>query len=236
MNPVIETLMSRKSVRDFLAKLIPEETVDQILKAAIQAPSAENQQLYRILRISDQPLKERLAAICDNQPFIAAAPLVLIFCADFQRYVDAYGQAGCDLRQPGMGEWMWAVSDCLIAAQNAVIAAESLGVGSCYIGDIMQSHVETRALLGLPEYGFPAAMVIFGYPTEQQQARKQPARTPREALINENRYERYSGKQLEVLFLAGQKIARSPTGCELFALTATTQNLVKHFRNRLRNI
>ena len=82
MHPVIESLMERKSVRAYTDQEIPEETVQQILAAAAQAPTAGNQQLYTVLRISDPEKKRRLSVSCDNQPFIAQAKLVLVFCAD----------------------------------------------------------------------------------------------------------------------------------------------------------
>ena len=70
---------------------------------------------------------------------------------------------------------MLAITDTAIAAQNAVVAAESLGIGSCYIGDIMENCEEQRRLLQLPEYVFPAVMLVFGWPTMQQKQRQKPA-------------------------------------------------------------
>ena len=117
---------------------IPEEMKDMILEAAMQAPTAGCQQLYTILDITDQNLKEALAESCDHQPFIAKAPMVLVFCADCKKWYDAYLEAGCKPRKPDVGDLMLAVTDTAIAAQNAVVAAESFGIGSCYIGDIME--------------------------------------------------------------------------------------------------
>ncbi|MFW6263737.1 MAG: nitroreductase family protein, partial [Thermotogota bacterium] len=85
MNTIIEGLMNRKSVRVFEKKEISRENKELILKAAAAAPTAGNQQLYTILDITDQALKDKLAITCDNQPFIATAPLVLIFCADVKK-------------------------------------------------------------------------------------------------------------------------------------------------------
>ena len=137
-NPITENLKSRKSVRAYEDRPIPAEAKQIILQSATEAPSAGCQQLYTILDITDPKLKETLAVTCDNQPFIARAPMVLIFCADCQKWYDAYLEAGCSPRHPGAGDLMLAVTDAAIAAQNAVTAAESLGIGSCYIGDIME--------------------------------------------------------------------------------------------------
>ena len=82
MNEIIQSLLERKSVRAYTDQEISEENVQLILNAAMQAPTAGNQQLYTILRITDQELKEKLSESCDHQPFIAEGQLVLVFCAD----------------------------------------------------------------------------------------------------------------------------------------------------------
>lgn len=200
MNEVLNQLYARKSVRVFTEKSISAEDKASILRAAAEAPTAGNQQLYTIIDVTDQRLKDKLAVSCDNQPFIAAAKMVLIFCADFQKWYDAFLDAGCAPRKPGVGDLMLAVSDTNIAAQNAVTAAESLGIGSCYIGDIMENCEIHREMLGLPEYVFPAAMLVFGYPTEQQMARKKPERADMQHIVHENGYRRMDSTELRTLF------------------------------------
>lgn len=200
MNEIIQSLYNRKSVRVFEERTISEEDKRAILLAAMEAPTAGNQQLYTILDITDQELKEKLAITCDNQPFIAKAPMVLIFCADFQKWVDAFAEGGATPRRPGSGDLMLAVEDALIAAQNAVVAAQSLGIGSCYIGDIMEQCEQHREMLHLPEYVFPAGMLVFGYPTQQQKDRQKPERCRLEDIVQENTYRRRSGEELRRMF------------------------------------
>ena len=151
-NPILQSLFDRKSVRVYEEKPIPAEMKQAILEAAAQAPSAGCQQLYTILDITKTTLKEALAESRDHQPFIAKAPLVLVFCADCKKWYDAYLEVGCTPRTPGVGDLMLAVTDTAIAAQNAVVAAESFGIGSCYIGDIMENCDTQRSLLHLPDY------------------------------------------------------------------------------------
>ncbi len=200
MNEVIESLYRRKSVRAYEDREIPEEMKQLILEAAMQAPSAGCQQLYTILDITDQKLKEALAETCDHQPFIAKAPMVLVFCADCKKWYDAYIEAGCEPRKPGVGDLMLAVTDTVIAAQNAVTAAESLGIGSCYIGDIMENCEEQRKLLQLPDYVFPAAMLVFGWPTKQQKERQKPERCDLKHIVHENAYRSMDGEELRDMF------------------------------------
>ncbi len=203
MNDTIKQLFERKSVRVFADIDISKEEKELILEAAAMAPTAGNQQLYTILDITDQELKEKLAKTCDNQPFISKAKMVLIFCADCRKWYNGFKEAGCSPRNPGTGDLLLAVSDANIAAQNAVTAAWSLGIGSCYIGDIMENCEEHRTLLNLPKYVFPAAMLVFGYPTKQQMERKKPERTKALHIVHENGYREMDGEELREMF--GQK-------------------------------
>ena len=200
MNDTIRQLNERKSVRVFLEKEIKKEDKAAILNAAFEAPTAGNQQLYTIIDVTDQGIKEKLVKTCDDQPFIASAKMVLIFCADCKKWYDAFCYAGCEPRLPDVGDLFLAFSDANIAAQNAVVAAQSLGIGSCYIGDIMENYEEQRALLGLPRYVFPAAMLVFGYPTEQQIAREKPKRADASHIVHENSYREMDASELEALF------------------------------------
>lgn len=190
MNEIIKSLKERKSVRVYQPKAIPEAEKQAILEAALQAPTAGNMTLYTIIDVTDQALKDKLAVTCDNQPFIAEAPLVLVFCADYYRWYQAFCRNMAEeVRRPGEGDMLLAFADTLIAAQNAVVAAESLGIGSCYIGDIIENYEQHKAMLNLPKHVVPACMVCFGYPTEQQKRREKPARFKAEDIVYQNGYD-----------------------------------------------
>ncbi len=92
----------------------------------------------------------------------------------------------------------------MIAAQNAVIAAESFGLGSCYIGDIMEQYETHRELLNLPPYVFPIGMVVFGYPTQQQKEREMTSRFDKKFIVFENHYRRLSGDEFNEMFASRQ--------------------------------
>ena len=200
MNEVIRQLHDRKSVRAFTDKAIDPAVKHEILLAACAAPTAGNQQMYTILDITDQQLKQRLSVSCDNQPFIAEAQMVLIFCADFKKWYDLYKAENCNPRALGVGDLMLSVQDAVIAAQNAVTAAHSFGLGSCYIGDIMENCEQQRELLHLPDYVFPAAMLVFGYPTRQQKERVKPQRVAMRHVVHENAYREMDAAELEEMF------------------------------------
>jgi nitroreductase len=95
MNEIIKSLYDRKSVRVFEDRPIPADMKKTILETAAQAPSAGCQQLYTIIDVKDQAIKDALADFCDHQPFIAKADMVEVFCADCKKWYDAYIEAGC---------------------------------------------------------------------------------------------------------------------------------------------
>jgi nitroreductase len=205
MNSTLEVIYGRRSVRNFANRALTQEEKDTILTAAMRAPTAGNMMLYAILEIEDQQLKARLAQTCDDQPFIARAPYVLIFLADYQRWFDVYMQAGVeercaelgrDFRKPQEGDLLLACADAIIAAQNAVISAESLGIGSCYIGDIVENYETHRELLGLAPYTFPAAMLCFGFPADLNPAVPQTTRLDRRFIVHTDRYRRLSSQEI----------------------------------------
>lgn len=200
MNNTIRELMQRKSMRVYTDQPIPAEAKEAILLAAVNAPTAGNQQLYTIIDVTDPTLKSALAESCDHQPFIAQGKMVLVFCADCRKWYHGFLAADAQPRQPGVGDLLLAVSDATIAAQNAVVAAESLGIGSCYIGDIMEQCETQRELLQLPRYVFPCCMLVFGYPTQQQLERPKPPRAPMAQIVHENGYRDMAEPELRQVF------------------------------------
>lgn len=215
-NSTIDLLYARKSVRAYEDTPIPEEDVRAILEAAVQAPSAGNMALWTIIRVTDEEKKRRLAVTCDNQPFIAKAPLVLVFCADYKRWFDVLSTLDMGdeaLRRPGEGELMLAAVDTTIAAHASVVAADALGYGSCYIGDILEHCEEQREILGLPEYVTPICMAVYGVPTRQQIERKKPARFDVDELVHVNAYRDVGGEGMRKMLqkrqgLSGEEFER----------------------------
>jgi FMN reductase (NADPH)/FMN reductase [NAD(P)H] len=209
LNPTLDLLHNRKSVRAYEDKAVSREVRDQVLAAAMRAPTAGNMQLYSIIEITDQTIKNTLVETCDNQPFIARAPFVLLFLADYQRWYDYFlasgvedscSEMGVSMRKPQEGDLFLACCDALIAAQTAVVAAESLGLGSCYIGDIMENYEIHRDLFDLPSYVFPISLLCIGYPTQGQKDREQTSRFDSKFIAFENKYQRFAADDLRAMF------------------------------------
>jgi nitroreductase len=209
MNETLGVIVRRKSTRQFLNKAIPIEIKAEIIGATLRAPTAGNLMLYSIIEVNEQAAKDTLAVSCDHQPFIARAPWVLLFLADYQRWFDYFEvcgtgdfarHAGLPVRNPAEGDLMLACCDALIAAQTTVIAAESCGLGSCYIGDIMENYETHRDLFKLPRYTFPICLLCLGYPTKAQKARPPTGRFDREFIVFENSYRRLGQSEFEKMF------------------------------------
>ena len=206
MNHTLELINNRKSVRKFAEKNISKDDVNSIIHSSMRAPTAGNQMLYSIIEVDDQNIKDKLVKTCDNQPFIATSPLVLLFLADYQRTYDLFLSSGVKdyglkegimHRTPGVGDFMLASCDALIAAQNSVIAAESMGIASCYIGDIMENYEIHREMFNLPEYTFPITMLCFGFPVGDYKERKVTPRYPEEYIHFKNQYRRFEKPDFE---------------------------------------
>ncbi len=208
-NPTIDVIMQRRSTRMYDPNPLTQAEKDTILQAAMRAPTAGAMMLYTIIEVEDQALKDRLAVTCDHQPFIAKAPYILLFLADYQRWMDLYEAAGCEAkatelgisnRTPAEGDLVLAMMDTLIAAQTAAIAAESLGIGSCYIGDIVENAEEHRQMFNLPRYTFPTALLCFGKPAAPpKEARSH--RFDRKFIVHTNQYRRFSTDELNDMHL-----------------------------------
>jgi FMN reductase (NADPH)/FMN reductase [NAD(P)H] len=123
--------------------------------------------------------------------------------------------------KPEEGDLFLACCDALIAAQNAVIAAESFGIGSCYIGDIMEKYEFHKEMLDLPQYVFPICMLVFGYPTQQQKEQPYTPRFDEKFIVFENQYHRLSQDEFSEMFAERQ--SRLPKGKSMEGITTVGQ-------------
>ena len=149
----IELILSRRSVRRFEQKAIPKEVLNRILEAARQAPSAANRQPWRLIIITDDNLKSQLSRGFFNR-FIKNAPLTIVGCANTRALLTG----------------KWAVIDTSIALENVVLAAWTLGVGSCWIGDFKEKKI--KQLLNVPSDWAIVALLALGYPAEKPKQRR----------------------------------------------------------------
>ncbi|KAI1196780.1 Nitroreductase [Nemania serpens] len=158
-NSTLETLLQHRSVRHFLPESLPQGSLEIIIAAAQSAATSSNLQTWSVLALEDPEHKDKAATLCGNQDFIRKAPLFLIFCADLDRLTKVSAQHG--LRGEGLEfteMFLMASLDAGFAAQNAVVAAEGLGLGGCYAGAARNKPRELAELLKLP----PRVIALFG--------------------------------------------------------------------------
>lgn len=200
-NQTIELIKNRRTIRTYDPKPLTQDEIDAIVQGAMRAPTAGNMMFYSIIQVTDQKIKDRLVVTCDNQPHIAKAPLILLFLADMQRWWDYFKvckveemcqEMSKDFQTPQESDLLLACCDALIAAQNAVIAAEALGIGSCYIGDIMENYEIHREMFDLPRWVFPITLLCFGYPKGDRNKIPLTSRFPQKFIHFTNKYSRLS--------------------------------------------
>lgn len=242
MNPTLEVIHKRRSVRKYDPAPLTREEKDAILSAAMRAPTAGNMMLYSIIEVEDQATKDQLAVSCDHQPFIASAPYVLLFAADYQRWVDLFEysgaeklsrEAGLQPRLPEEGDLILACCDALIAAQTAVIAAESMGIGSCYIGDILENCEIHRQFFDLPRFAFPVSLVCFGRPASVREEVRLTRRFDPRYIVSQNKYRRVGGREFPEMLrsISAQTFPElsAEEGAKQFAQKMYTRKFISDF-------
>ena len=202
MNETLKTINNRVSLRWYDKKKISAEHMDKIIESAINAPTAGNMVMYSIIHIQNKETMAKLALSCDDQPFIKEASDILIFVADFKKWNDYFKGEGMykeGNRKIGKAEMILAFEDAMIASENAVIAGESLNIGSCYIGDILENYEYHKELLNLPEYTIPIGMLTFGYYPEDYKRIKRK-RFDKEFVVFKERYKELDKEEIKTMF------------------------------------
>ncbi|MDF2962516.1 MAG: NADPH-dependent oxidoreductase [Paenibacillus sp.] len=188
MNEVIKLLKKHTSVRKFSAQPVTDEQLQAIVSAAQSASTSSNVQAYSIIRVSDAGMKQQLSVLSGNYSYVAECPVFLVWCADLFRLHMAHGIH--EHEEPayiGTTEnLIVATVDAALAAQNAAVAAESMGLGIVYIGGIRNRIAEVSEMLKLPNYVYPVFGMCIGYPDQQPGQRP---RLPLGAVLHENTYD-----------------------------------------------
>ncbi len=197
MNDTLHTILSHRSVRKYSQQPVSEETLQQILEAATRASTTGNMQLYSIIVNRDEEMKRKIAPAHFNQPMISSAPVVLTFCADFRRFSQ---WCRCREAEPGydnLQSFMWAVVDTVAATQNACVAAESLGLGICYLGTVTFNAHELISIYNLPEGVVPITCITLGYPAEEPPLAD---RLPLEGVVHREVYHDYDEGRIDEIY------------------------------------
>ena len=187
-NEALDTILAHRSVRTYLPDPLPPGTVELLVAAAQSAASSSNLQPWSVIAVEDPARKARLATLSGNQKQIVEAPLFLVWILDHHRLT----RIGERLGTPAAGlhfleSFLLGAVDTSLAAQTAVVALESIGLGSCYIGGIRNNPAEVAAELGLPAQTFALFGLTIGYPDPAAPASIKP-RLPQDAVLFREHY------------------------------------------------
>lgn len=167
MNDTINVIKNHTTIRKFNDLKITESEEHEILDCALRGATAGNMMLYSIIKIKDENTLYKLSVLCDNQPFIKNCGFGLVFLIDTNKYEKYFEYRGIkkqykDYKGATSADFILGVQDAVISAQNAVVCAESMDIGTCYIGDIVENKEEIQKLLNLPFGTMPISFVVFG--------------------------------------------------------------------------
>ncbi len=171
-NETMRLLLERTSCRAFKDLKIPEDVLQLALEAGIHAPTGGNLQPYTIIRIEDEGRRRQLGEMC-QQAFIGQAPVLLLFCIDWHRIERWAALEVAPFTAVNSFRHFWiSIQDTVICAQNICTAADSLGLGSVYIGTIMEFLEELREMFTLPQGVMPVVLLCLGYPQTHPSRRR----------------------------------------------------------------
>jgi FMN reductase [NAD(P)H] len=192
-NETMRLLNERASLRNFADKDIEPDKIDLLMQTVCNAPSGGNNQPVSVIKIQNPAVKDKLGELC-GQPFIAKAPLNLLFCMDLHRnaLISETGEAPYTANHAFRHFWI-SFQDTMIAAQNVCTAADALGLGSCYIGTIMEHFDACVEMFEIPEKVVPVVLLVIGYPASIPGHRKKF--TP-QVMIHSEKYQKYDSNWL----------------------------------------
>jgi len=172
-NETIRLLHERASLRNFSDKKVEPDVLQYILESGIHAATAGNLQPYSIIKIEKKETKEKLAELCEGQGCIAEAPVDLLFCIDLHRIERwAHLEVAPFTATSAFRHFWVSFQDAIICAQSICTAADSLGLGSVYIGTVLECFPELRTMFQLPKGVFPVVLLCLGYPKASPSPRK----------------------------------------------------------------
>jgi nitroreductase len=197
MNQAMEVLMQHRSIRKYKNTEIPQEILDGVLSAASRGSTTGNMQVYSIIVSKDQTMKEKVWGYHFKQPMVMQAPVMLTFCADFNRF-----NLWCRQREaePGYDNFLsfcTGLIDAVIAAQNAAVAAEALGLGICYLGTTLYNAQKIAELYECPDGVVPITTLVLGYAEETPELTD---RLPVEAVVHQEVYKQYSEADIDLYY------------------------------------
>ena len=193
----LSLMQQRRTIRRYSDRAVDETLLNRLLEAAFRAPTTGGMQVYSVVVTRDAEMKKRLAPAHFNQPALMAAPVVLTFCADFNRFVKWCEESRAVPGYENFVSFTTAMIDALLVAQQFNTAAESEGLGCCYLGTTTYNAPQIAEVLQLPRLVVPVTTLTVGYPAETPE---QVERLPLEAIVHHEQYSDYDSAAIRRLY------------------------------------
>ena len=201
-NPTLDTIFNHRSIRRFKAKKVPRKLINQIVEAGQRAPTACGMQTYSFVLITDPNVREMLFKVVGRQKCMEQAPTWIIICADMARQLELFRTLKVETDFGPLGKFIPSVIDASLAAENMILAAESLGLGTVFIGSIWDVMKKVAAILQVPKDVLPMLLLCIGYPDEMPPRRP---RWPLKAVLHEDCYSMPSRRLMEQYYQKANK-------------------------------
>lgn len=194
---MLSYLNQRRTIRKYTEQNISDELMHELLTAAAQASNTGNMQVYSVIVTTDPVIKQQLAPAHFNQPMVMQAPAILTFCADFNRFSKWCLQRDAEPGYNNFQSFMAAAIDAIIFAQTFAVAAESKGLGICYLGTATYNAGEIIDILNLPKLVVPVTAITVGYPADNPPVTD---RLPLEAVVHREKYNDFTPETIDLLY------------------------------------
>ena len=197
MSDIKKQIANHRSIRKYRSEPIPDDILRQILEAGICASNTGNMQVYSMIVTKDEDLRKQLWDVHFRQNMVLQAPVHITFCADVNRF-----SKWCRARdaEPAYENLLWfctAAVDATLASQNVVLAAESFGLGICYLGTAIYNADRIIDILQLPKGVIPVTALVMGYPDEQPPL---TGRLPLKSVVHEETYHNFTNEEIDNLY------------------------------------
>jgi len=209
--PTIDLMHRHGSVRSYRPDPVSRDVINEIVAAGQRASTSSNLQTYSVIVTTDLDKKKKIQAICNGQKHISEAPVFLLWCADFSRLKRACQHQGYAIEAGYVENFMVGTVDAAIASQNSALAAESMGLGFCYIGALRNDPRLIREIFDLPELVYPVVGMTIGWPVNPPLIRP---RLPLDAILHWESYnqddliqlKKYDQQMIETRIYGGRQI------------------------------
>jgi nitroreductase len=193
----LKTLLEHKTIRNYKSDPIDDKVLDKILEAGFRASTTGNMQVYSVIVTKDENKRKELCKLHFNQKMVEQAPVLLTFCADFNRFNKWCKQRKAEPGYDNFLSFFTAAIDALLVAQNACVAAEDFGLGICYLGTTTYQADKLIDFFDLPKGVVPVTTVVVGYPAEDPD---QVERLPANGVVHYEKYSDYSPEDIDEIY------------------------------------